>query len=73
MIKGFAMQPISREEGQKLIDQWKQAWKDLRTAANQDDSQDAASRVFWLSVRLGECGYQTNEDETDWYHPSDKN
>jgi hypothetical protein len=72
--KDILMNP---EQAEKRITEWKAAWALLHSLPDDErDSERAKAAMFTIlqaSIDLGNAGYRTNEDDTDWYHPSEEN
>jgi hypothetical protein len=68
---------MNSEQASKRIGEWKAAWALLSSLPDDArDSEQAKAAIFTIlqaSIDLGNAGYRTNEDETDWYHPSEEN
>lgn len=67
---------MTTEEATKLIEQWKEANRQLQALDTHSDEKavkDLTSMILWTSIELGRAGYILNEDDTEWFHPSDAN
>jgi hypothetical protein len=68
---------MTPEQAQQRIAEWKAAWALIHSLPDAErDSErakDALATILLASMDLSAAGYRTNEDETDWYHPSKEN
>jgi hypothetical protein len=51
-----------------LLERYRKAWK----AAKTDFNQEVAKMMLLCSIQLGQRGYRTNADESDWYKPDNQ-